>query len=117
MTDQNGCRTVGRVNISIDKRRPIFIPTAFSPNNDSYNDVLMINGSQVVKNIKRFQIFDRWGEQMFARTDFKTDDPNFGWDGRHKGRDALPGVYVYFIEVEYMDNTSDIIEGDVTLMR
>lgn len=117
LTDQNGCRTVGRVIISIDKRRPIFVPTAFSPNNDSYNDVLMINGSQVVKNIKRFQIFDRWGEQMFARTDFKTDDPNFGWDGRHKGRDALPGVYVYFIEVEYMDNTSAIIEGDVTLMR
>ena len=117
LTDQNGCRTVGRVNVSIDKRRPVFIPSAFSPNNDSYNDVLMILGSQVVKNIKRFQIYDRWGEQVFSKQNFMTDDPNFGWDGRHKGRDALPGVYVYFVEVEYMDNTSDILEGDVSLMR
>ena len=117
LTDQNGCRTVGRINVSIDKRRPIFIPSAFSPNNDSYNDILTINGSQVVKNIKRFQIFDRWGELMFAKANFNTDDPNFGWDGRHKGREALPGVYVYYVEVEYFDNTTDIIEGDVTLMR
>ncbi len=117
LTDQNGCRTEGRINISIDKRRPIFVPSAFSPNNDSYNDILMINGSQVVKVIKRFQIYDRWGEQMFAKANFQTDDPNFGWDGRHKGRDALPGVYVYYVEVEYFDNTTDIIEGDVTLMR
>ncbi|MBL7815938.1 MAG: gliding motility-associated C-terminal domain-containing protein [Saprospiraceae bacterium] len=117
LTDQNGCRTVGTINVSIDKRRPIFVPSAFSPNNDSNNDVLMINGSQVVKSIKRFQIYDRWGEQVFARANFKTDDPNFGWDGRHKGRDALPGVYIYFIEVEYLDNTSEILEGDVTLMH
>jgi gliding motility-associated-like protein len=117
LTDQNGCRTEGKVNISIDKRRPIFVPTAFSPNNDSYNDVFMINGSQVVKNIKRFQIYDRWGEQMFSRANFKTDDPNFGWDGRNRGKEVLPGVYVYFIEVEYFDNTTDILEGDVTLMR
>ncbi len=117
LTDQNGCRTVGRINVGIDKRRPIFIPTAFSPNNDSYNDVLMINGSQVVKNIKRFQIYDRWGELMFAKANFLTDDPNFGWDGRHKGRDAMPGVYVYYVEVLYFDNSTDIIEGDVTLMR
>ncbi len=117
LTDQNGCRTEGRVNISIDKRRPIFVPTAFSPNNDSYNDLFVINGSQVVKNIKRFQIFDRWGEQLFSRSNFKADDPNFGWDGRSKGRDVLPGVYVYFIEVEYFDNTTDILEGDVNLIR
>ena len=117
LTDQNGCRTVGRINVGIDKRRPIFVPTAFSPNNDSYNDVLMINGSQVVKSIKRFHIYDRWGEQVFAKANFQTDDPNFGWDGRHKGRDAQPGVYVYYIEVEYFDNTIDIIKGDITLMR
>jgi gliding motility-associated-like protein len=95
----------------------VFVPTAFSPNNDSYNDILMILGSQVVKNIKRFQIYDRWGEQVFAKANFKPDDPNFAWDGRHKGRDALPGVYVYYIDIEYMDNTTEIIEGDVTLMR
>ena len=117
LTDQNGCRTVGRINVSIDKRRPIFIPSAFSPNNDSYNDILTINGSQVVKTITRFQIFDRWGELMFSKANFKTDDPNFGWDGRHNGREVLPGVYVYYVEVEYYDNTKDILEGDVTLMR
>lgn len=117
LTDQNGCRTVGRIAVSIDKRRPVFIPTAFSPNNDSYNDVLMIMGSQVVRNIKRFQIYDRWGELVFSQSNFMPDDPSFAWDGRHKGREALPGVYIYYVDVEYMDNTTEILEGDVTLIR
>jgi gliding motility-associated-like protein len=117
VTDKNGCRVTGQIRVSINKNRPVYIPTAFSPNNDNNNDYLMIYGSSVVKSIRRFQIFDRWGEQVFAQQNFQPDNPNFAWDGRHKGRDALPGVYVYWIEVEYQDNTLDILEGDITLIR
>ena len=117
VTDKNGCKVTGMVHVSIDKLRPVYVPTAFSPNNDGNNDILLISGSQAIRNIKRFEIFDRWGNQMFAAQNFKADDPAFGWDGKIRGKDALPAVYVYYLEVEFMDNSTDIIEGDFTLMR
>lgn len=118
ITNSSGCSATGTIRVSIDKKRPIFVPNIFAPNSGSgQNDKLMIYGSNVVKIIKRFQIYDRWGNGMFAQQNFKTDDPNFAWDGRIRGTNALPDVYVYFIEVEYLDNTTEVLEGDFTLIR
>jgi gliding motility-associated-like protein len=115
--DTGGCKAVGNITISLDKNRPIFIPNSFSPNNDGVNDIFMIFGSQVVKNIKNFQVFDRWGERMCVFQNFKTDNPAFGWDGKLNGKEVQPGVYPYFVEVEYLDGAVEVIEGDLTLMR
>jgi gliding motility-associated-like protein len=117
LTNKAGCTVTGTIRVSIDKKRPIFVPNIFSPDNLGENNILMIYGSNVVKTIKRFQIYDRWGNGMFTQQNFKTDDPAFGWDGRIRGRNALPDVYIYFIEVEYLDKTVEIIEGDFTLIR
>ncbi len=117
VTNKAGCATTGTIRVSIDKKRPIFVPNIFAPYTNGSNAVLMIYGSNVVKIIKRFQIYDRWGNNMFNQSNFKTDDPNFGWDGRITGRAALPDVYVYFIEVQYLDNTTEFIEGDFTLIK
>jgi gliding motility-associated-like protein len=115
--DTGGCKAVGNITISLDKNRPVFIPNSFSPNNDGVNDIFMIFGSQVVKNIKNFQVFDRWGERMCVFQNFKTDNPAFGWDGKLNGKEVQPGVYPYFVEVEYLDGAVEVIEGDLTLMR
>jgi gliding motility-associated-like protein len=118
VTDSNNCASVGRINISIDKKSDrIFIPTVFSPNSDGTNDIFYIHGTTAIKRIKRFLIFDRWGEQLFIASEFQPNDPTKGWNGRMRNREASPGVYVYFVEVEYQDNTSAVIEGDFTLMR
>jgi gliding motility-associated-like protein len=118
VTDSNNCSAVGKINISIDKKSDrIYMPTAFSPNSDGTNDVFYVQGTSAIKRIKRFMVYDRWGEQMFAVNEIQPNDPTKGWSGRMKNRDASPGVYVYYVEVEYQDNTTAIIEGDVTLMR
>ncbi len=115
--DTNGCTAEGSINIRIDKTRPIFIPDIFSPNNDGTNDIFMIHGSKVIKVIKRFQVFDRWGELLSNFINFGADNPAFGWDGTVKGKEALPGVYTYYAEIEYLDGQIDLIKGDVTLLR
>ena len=89
----------------------------FSPNNDGNNDIFMVNGSQVVKIIKRFQVFDRWGERVSDYQNFQPDNPAFGWDGKFNGKDVQSGVYPYFVEVEYLDGAVELIEGSITLMR
>ena len=115
--DKNNCVTDGKININIDKKRPVYVPTAFTPNNDSNNDIFYIYSTQVVQVVKEFTIYDRWGEAMFGQQNFKTDDPTFGWDGNFKGKEAPSGVYVYYITVQYQDGTTEAITGNVTLIR
>ena len=115
--DTAGCKATGSVTVSINKTRPVFMANVFSPNNDGNNDIFMVNGSQVVKIIKRFQVFDRWGERVSDYQNFQPDNPAFGWDGKFNGKDVQSGVYPYFVEVEYLDGAVELIEGSITLMR
>ncbi len=117
VVDKNNCSADGKININIDKKRPVYVPTAFSPNNDSNNDVFYIYSTQVVQTVMDINIYDRWGERMFFQQNFKTDDPTFGWDGNFKGKEAPAGVYVYHINLLYKDGTTDVITGSVTLIR
>jgi hypothetical protein len=43
--------------------------------------------------------------------------PELGWDGRFQGSYMLPGVYVYWAEIEYADGTTEVFQGDLTLVR
>ncbi len=95
----------------------VFIPNAFSPNDDIVNDVLLIYDKGNVRRVKSFRIFDRWGEMVFEKLDFKSNDPSVGWDGKRGGHVLQPAVYVYFAEIEFMDGEVLIKKGDVTLMR
>lgn len=88
----------------------IFIPSAFTPNQDMSNDVLYVRGSNV-KSID-FQLYNRWGEQVF-----ETQDINIGWDGTYKGREVDPGVFVYSLKAVCFDDQEYFTKGDVTLIR
>lgn len=88
----------------------VFVPNAFSPNNDGYNDVLYVRGLFVEKMI--FRVFDRWGELVFESTDV-----NFGWDGIFQGRKLDPDVYDYYLQVTCYGGLEKITKGNVTLMK
>lgn len=115
--DTFGCSVTQYMTISINKERPVFIPSAFTPNADGVNDIFMVHASPVVKRIRRMQIFDRWGEKFFDRDNFQPNDPSQGWDGKVGTKLALPNVYIYWLEIEYLDGVIEIIEGDFTLIK
>ena len=117
VVDEAGCEASDFVDVLVAKPRNVFIPNAFSPNNDSENDAFFINASAEVANIRSFQIFSRWGELIMELEEFQPNDPQFGWDGRHKGKWVNPGVYVYTAEIEFIDGVNMVFKGDVTLVR
>ncbi len=116
--DENGCRASDDLTIVMQKDRRVYIPTAFSPNGDGTNDKFFPFGdeSQIVK-IKKFLIFNRWGEVVHEAENFNPNDPSEGWDGNFKNERMNPGVFVYFAEVEFIDGLVEIYKGDVTLMK
>ncbi len=88
----------------------IYIPNAFTPNNDNENDILYVRG-QLIESML-FRVFDRWGEMVFEST-----DRNYGWDGTFRGKLMDPDVYDYYLQAVCIDGGEAIIKGNVTLMR
>lgn len=116
--DVNGCTDQDRVTVVVDRRKDIYAPNIFSPNDDGINDIFHLFAKEgLVTNIKSFQIYDRWGDAIFERTDIQANDPNVGWDGKFRDEKLQPGVYVWFAEITFRDGETILYEGDVTIMR
>jgi gliding motility-associated-like protein len=115
--EDDGCIASDDLRVLVRKDRPIYIPNVFSPNDDGRNDVFFIQAGDIVEEIRTLQVFDRWGESVYVADNFLPNDPTFGWDGTLRGKDMNPGVYVYYLEVVYIDGYSEVIKGDVTLVR
>lgn len=113
----NGCKTSVDLLVRVDKERNIFIPNAFTPNQDGYNDFVGIYADGGVRNIRSFRIYDRWGELVFENQNFQPNDPTDGWDGYMNGKLMNTGVFVYAAEIEFVDGAVKIYKGDITLVR
>lgn len=116
-TDANGCTATDEVVVLVVKNRPVYIPNAFSPNEDGRNDAFTVYAGPGVRQVLTLKVFNRWGGLVFENGQFKPNDPSLGWDGFFKGEPAQLGVYAYFAEVEFIDGVSIIYEGDISLVR
>lgn len=115
---KEGCRDDAPFMLRVNRQVNVYIPNIFSPNDDGDNDWFTIYAdSRGVKQIRLFQIFSRWGEQVFERTNFQPNDPTLGWDGRFRGQDMNPAVFVYYAIVEFIDGQEVLYKGDVTIKR
>ena len=115
--DANGCFSKDTLQIVLDRNCEIFIPAAFSPNDDGINDVIYPFASPCVATIKRFAIFDRWGSQLHLAEDFEPGDPAAGWNGMHQNQRLQEGVFVWFAEAVLIDGREVIFKGDLTGVR
>jgi gliding motility-associated-like protein len=115
--DINGCGAEDDIIVYVQRVLNVFIPNAFSPNDDGVNDVLMIFADDKITEVKSFRIFDRWGNMLFFNGPFPPNDPQYGWNGEFNGRPMNAGVYVYAAEVEYVDGRTELVKGEVMLMR
>lgn len=113
----DGCIGVDSVQILVLPFRDVFVPNAFSPNDDGVNDHLAVFGGKEVLKIRTFRVFSRWGELIFEGRDFEPNVPSAGWDGRFKGRPMGQGLYAWVAEIEFIDGVVAVYEGEVTLLR
>ncbi|CAG5012092.1 hypothetical protein DYBT9275_05103 [Dyadobacter sp. CECT 9275] len=95
-------------NILSYKRNPdVFIPSAFSPDGDGYNDVLEAKVTQVRS--FSLSVLNRWGTVVFH-----SDDIGTGWDGKVNGANAPEGSYIY--KLVLVDDINQTIEKSGTFM-
>ncbi len=115
--DSTGCTATDSVTVRVNKNRPIYIPNAFSPNFDGTNDIFTAYGNPGAEQIQLMRIFNRWGALMYEGKNLPLNSTTMGWNGIFKNQQMQPGVYVYYIIVDFIDGVSVAYEGDITILR
>jgi len=118
LISEAGCTASDLLQIDVRKVRPLYVPTAFSPNGDGINDGWTLYGPEgTAILIRSVQVFDRWGSQVWAAENLPLNDPMVGWDGKFRGEQLRPAVFAFLAEVEYIDGTVLPVTGDINLIR
>lgn len=94
----------------------VWLPNAFSPNNDGMNDVFYIYSSKCIQEITEFVIYDRWGELIFRDQHFQASDSSHGWDGTFGGKLALSDTYSYRITATYKNGEIEDFKGTINVL-
>lgn len=110
ITDSKGCLTTDTVLIMVEEGPDVWIPDAFTPNNDGRNDKLEIF-SRDIKEI-HFWVFNRWGQLMF-----ETKDPRQKWDGTYSGKAQPLETYVWVVEATTLTGKIIRKRGQTVLIR
>jgi gliding motility-associated-like protein len=113
-TKTNGCKATALISVKEICEPNIFIPSAFTPDEDGINDIFLPN----INNVENFnfRIQNRRGQTVFY-----SEDASKGWDGKFNGVDAPIGVYVYRLNYLAFDAEGSKIKkkilGTITLIR
>jgi len=112
VTDNNNC--TGKDTMVVFSKEclvGLYVPNAFTPNQDSRNDLFRARLFGVVKHFE-FRVYNRWGQIVFM-----SNDPGKGWDGKVSGIDQDPAVFVWICTYQLQGEQEKIAKGTVTLIR
>ncbi|MEM8908623.1 MAG: gliding motility-associated C-terminal domain-containing protein, partial [Bacteroidota bacterium] len=117
VTNEWGCSAESSVIVKVIPNDEVYVPNAFSPNGDGINDFFTVFGGSHVASIKSMRIIDRWGATLFAGTDLPINSERTGWNGSANGKTLRTGVYVYQVEIQFIDGKTKVLQGDLTLVQ
>lgn len=118
--DTNGCQSAVTREVEIFDFFNVFIPNSFTPNNDGFNDIWAVYGSDIDPDRFELTVYNRWGQLVFETTDIEE-----GWIGQADD-ESLPeqwyfaqdGIFAYRV-VLYSESTNEKreIKGYLNLSR
>ena len=118
--DIHGCTATDsmRVRVNHAYQDRIYAPNVFSPNGDGYNETFGLEVKEnTVKRIRSMRVLNRFGAVVYECTDCATGSVGTGWDGTLGGKPLQGNVYIWAAEVDFVDGSSQVFTGDVTLLR
>ncbi len=111
VTNKYGCVMNDSFTVKYYKGPDIYVPNAFTPNNDGINDVFRPVDIGI-STLEYFNVYNRNGRLVF-----QTREPRQGWDGNTNGRPAPVDTYVW--EAKGIDYNGKTVfkKGTVVLIR
>lgn len=122
-TSINNCKDTFRIVSAVEAKAEgiIKIPNAFTPNSGGSTGGIIVAGNldndvfhPIIFGAETYElnVFNKWGELLFVSNDIK-----IGWDGYYREKLVQQDVYVYKIQVTFVDGRSETFVGDITLLR
>lgn len=109
-TDSIGCTNSARFTLDLIDCEAVGVPSAFSPNGDGHNDILLVKGLGF--KAMHFVVYNRYGEVVF-----ESWDQNYGWNGNFKSTPLNPAVYTWTLQYDLLNGASGLQKGNTTLIR
>jgi len=110
VTNQQSCMGRDTVNVVYPEGDQfVGLASGFSPNGDGKNDMLFVRGNNI--GTMNLIIYNRLGHKIF-----QSNRQDVGWDGTYRGQKQDMDVYVYFLQVTFLDGSSVQKRGNVTLL-
>ena len=97
-------------NTASERKDDVFIASAFTPNGDGDNDLLLVRGTDIAQ--MQFSVYSDNGYLVF-----ESDTQNYGWDGTLKNIEAPTGNYIYQLNYTNLLGIDKIITGKTTLLK
>ncbi|MFT4152802.1 PKD domain-containing protein [Parafilimonas sp.] len=111
-----GCSSTDSVKmIPVCTDNFVYIPNAFTPNNDGLNDYFYPN-AKIPITVKYMTVFNRWGEKVFEKNNFLSNTATLGWNGKSRSLKQTFGTYVYMMQLICVDGSIINVKGTVTLL-
>lgn len=89
----------------------VFIPTAFTPNNDNKNETFGVITDVAVQYFS-MQIFSKWGQIIFNSNSISQK-----WDGTFKEKNMPNGAYLWMLNYVDRKGKKKYLQGTVLLIR
>ena len=108
---KRGAEIVTSMSNKVEAQPPIniYIPNAFTPNNDGLNDYFGVVGNGIEK--YTLKVFNQWGELLF-----ESHDIHKKWDGTYQNSTVQPGVYVYDVYAKGYQGKSISTNGSIAII-
>jgi gliding motility-associated-like protein len=117
VSNEGGCKATDQINIKVVCDNTLFfMPNTFTPNGDGNNDFFYPMG-KAIKKVNQFSIYSRWGELLYRVENVNANIPSIGWDGKFKGVELKPDVYVYFLDAICTNDDRIYLKSDISLIR
>lgn len=113
----DGCTVEDQVTVFVEEGNLVYLPNAFSPDENGFNDTFVPGFNSKVARVNSFQIFDRWGNAVFQAPSSAPSDPRLAWDGTKSSTLCQSGIYIYWLEVELNTGEIRMFKGEVALLR
>ncbi len=113
-SNEIGCLDTASLLISVIQDISVFVPNAFTPDNDEFNQYFNPILSKGFKlGTYHLTIFNRWGQIVF-----ESFNSSFGWDGTYNGEYCQDGTYIWKISVdEERTGENRLYHGHVNLIK
>lgn len=113
VTNEIGCTDTAFQILNIAGDLIIYVPNAFSPNNDGINDLFLPKGTYIDPEKFNMKIFDRWGGLVF-----ETNKINEGWNGDVGiEKSSFSSTYIWQLDITDMTGERHRLKGAVTLQN